>query len=111
MNKSIMNLDVSGLRNFYKSDATARHILESLAERQNNWKTTTVSSFYSIFKLVGYHIPRKEIVRTARELAKLNCCDFVIGKVKGNRNFQSRMVWKVPPPIVGKLAMDKKSRG
>lgn len=111
MNNLIINIDVSGLRSLYKSDATARHILESLAERQNNWKMTTVSSFYSIFKLVGFDIPRKEIVRTSRELERLNCCEFVIGKVNGDRNFQSRIVWKVPPAIVGKLALDKKSRG
>jgi hypothetical protein len=41
LNNSIMNIDLSGLRNFYKSDATALHILESLGARQNNWKKLT----------------------------------------------------------------------
>ena len=110
MNNS-MNIDVSGLRGFYKSDATARHILESLAARRNNWRMTTVTSLFSIFRLAPFDISRKEILTAFRQFEKFNCGDLIIGKVNGNRNFQSRIVWKVPPPIVGKIAMDKKSRG
>jgi hypothetical protein len=111
MNRSIMDLDVSGLRNFYKSDATALHILESLAARQNNWKMTTVTSMASIFRLAGFDISRKDIVRAFRQFEKLNCGNFIIGNVKGNRNFQSRFLWKVPLALVGQIAMGKKLRG
>ena len=110
LNTVILNLDVSGLRTFYKFDSTARHILESLAIRQNNWKTTTVSSLYSIFRSIGLVIPRQEIIRVFKEFGKFNCGKFVPGKVAGDRSLQSRFVWSVPPGIVGKIAMDKKSR-
>lgn len=49
--------------------------------------------------------------RAFKELGKLNCGQFVPGKVAGDRNFQSRFLWSVPPGIVGRIAMDKKSRG
>ena len=111
MNNSIINLDVSGLRSLYKSDATALHILESLGARQNNWKMTTVTSLDSIFRLAPFDISRKDIVRVFRQLEKFNCGYFIIGKTSGNRNYQSRIVWKVPPPIVGKIAMGKKPQG
>ena len=110
-NNSITNLDVSGLRSFYKSDATALHIFESLAARQNNWKMTTVTSLASIFSLAGFDILRKDIVRVFRELEKFNCGVFIIGKIKGNRNYQSRFLWKVPPALIGRIAMGKKQRG
>ncbi len=110
MNNSIMNLDVSGLRSFYKSDATALHIFESLAARQNNWKMTTVTSLVSIFGLAGFDISRKDIVRAFREFEKFNGGVFIIGEVEGNRNYQSRFLWKVPLALIGKIAMGKKAR-
>ena len=111
INNSIMNLDVSGLRGFYKSDATALHVCESLAARQNIWKMTTVTSLVSILRLAGFDISRKDIVRVFRELEKFNCGDFMIGNVSGNRNYQSRFLWRVPLPRIGKIAMGKKLRG
>lgn len=106
-----MNLDVSGLSSFYKSDATALHVFESLAARQNNWKMTTVTSLASIFRLAGFDISRKDIVRVFRELEKFNCGVFIIGNVRGNRNYQSRFLWTVPLALIGKIAMGKKLRG
>jgi hypothetical protein len=110
-NNSITNLDVSGLRSFYKSDATALHIFESLAARRNNWKMTTVTSLASIFNLAGFDILRKDILRVFRELEKFNCGVFIIGKIEGNRNYQSRFLWKVPPALIGSIAMGRKPRG
>jgi hypothetical protein len=62
----------------------------------------------SIFRLAPFDISRKDIVRVFRQLEKFNCGHFIIGKISGNRNYQSRIVLKVPPPIVGKIAMAKK---
>lgn len=111
LNNLIMKVDVSGLRAFYKLDRTGQHVLESFAIRRNNWKITTVSSLFSVFRLIGLEISRKEIVRVFKELERFNCGEFVLGKVAGDRNLQSRLVWRVPPGMVGKIAMDKKSRG
>jgi hypothetical protein len=107
MGYSINKTDVAGLRFLYKTDAAARYILESLAKRRNNWKITTISSLFSIFQLAGFEITRKDIIRTARELEKMNYCEFILGKVAGGRNEQSRIVWKIPPGNVGRIAVSK----
>ena len=109
MENSIIDFDLSGLRGFYKSNATARHILESLAARTNNWKMTTVSSLFSYFKLTGVDISRQEIVSTFREFERFKCGKFMIGKIRGNRNFQSRFLWDFPLATVGRLALNKKN--
>lgn len=105
MENLLNKTDVGGLRYLYKTDAAARHILESFAKRQNNWRITTVTSVHSVFHLAGFDISRKDIIRTARELERFNFCEYVNGKVSGDRNSQSRIVWKVPPGTVGRLAL------
>jgi len=106
---TIKNFDLSGLRTLYKTNSSARHILESFAGRTNNWSSTTVSSLESYFKLTGLKISRKEIKLVFMELEKFNCAQFITGKVSGNRNFQTRLVWIVPMTTVGRLALDKKN--
>ena len=91
---NLHTIDVNGLRNFYKYDSAARLILESLAGRQNNWKMTTVSSLVSVLTLAGNDISRKQTVNVFREFQRFNCGEFVIGKMRGNRNFQSRFIGK-----------------
>jgi hypothetical protein len=107
MENSIIRTDVAGLRYLYKTNAAARFILESLSKRRNNWKITTITSLFSVFQLAGLEISRKEIISTARELERMNFCEFILGKVAGNRNGQSRIVWKIPLGTVGRIAVSK----
>jgi hypothetical protein len=106
---TIQDCDLSGLRVLYKTNSSVRHVLESFAWRINNWTITTVSSLESYFNLTGLKISRKKIKLVFREFEKFNCERFIIGKVSGNRNFQTRFVWRVPMTRVGRLALDKKN--
>jgi hypothetical protein len=109
MDRTIHDFDLSGLRTLYKTNSSARHVLESFAGRINNWSSTTVSSLESYFKLTGLKISRKEIRLMFMEFEKFKCGRFIIGKVSGNRNFQSRFIWTVPMTRVGRLALDKRN--
>jgi hypothetical protein len=57
--------------------------------------------------MAGFEITRKDIIRTARELEKMNYCEFIRGKVAGSRNEQSRIVWTIPLGNVGRIAVSK----
>jgi hypothetical protein len=98
---SSLSIDRAGLRKLYESDSSARMILDSFAARQNRWGMTTVSSLQSG---AGISLPRKDIVKTFRELERLNCGEVRVGSREGNRNTQTRMIWKVSLVIVGKIA-------
>lgn len=98
------NLDVSGLRDLYKSNSSARMVLNSFASRQNRWRMTTVSSLHSYLTLSGFDISREDIIKTFRELQRFNFGEFTLGNRKGNRNYQTRFIWKVSLVRVGKLA-------
>lgn len=101
---SSSNIDRVGLRNLYESDPAARMILDSFAARRNKWGMTTVSSLQFYFTGAGINLPRKDIVKTFRELERLNCGEFKVGNTEGNRNRQTRMIWKVSLISVGKIA-------
>jgi hypothetical protein len=104
------NVDINGLRNLYKSNPVARILLESFAARQNNCSMTTVGSLHSILRLAAYDISRQDIIKIFKELQKLNCGEFELGNIKGDRKHQSRFIWKVSLVSVGKAATDKKLR-
>jgi hypothetical protein len=109
-NLELSNVDVNGLRRLYKSDSAARLVLDSFAARQKKMSLTTVGSLHSPLKLAGNDIERKDIVRIFKELERSNCGVYINGKVRGNRNHQSRFVWKVNLVSVGRAATDKKVR-
>lgn len=99
-----LKIDVSGLRNLYRSDSSAQLVLNSFASRQNKWSITTVSSLHAYLTLSGLIISREDIIKTLKELQNLNCGEFKLGKTKGNRNYQTRFIWKEDLVRVGKLA-------
>ena len=84
VNLEMSNVGVNALRNFYKSDSAARLVLDSLAARQNNRSMTTVGSLHSVLRLAAYDISRQDIIKVFKELQKLNCGEYVQGKIKGN---------------------------
>jgi hypothetical protein len=102
-------VDVEGLRGLYRSDSSAQLVLNSLASRQNDWSMTTVSSLHAYLTLSGFNIARKEIIKTFTELEKLKCGELKLGNRTGNRNNQSRFIWKVSLVKVGKLAKEPSS--
>lgn len=103
-NLKSLNVDASGLRDLYKSNSSARKVLNSFASRQNRWRMTTVSSLHSYLTLSGFDISREDIIKTFRELQRLNCGELTLGNRKGNRNFQTRFIWRVDLVRVGKAA-------
>jgi hypothetical protein len=103
---SNIKVNVSGLRNLYRSDSSARLVLNSLASRQNKWSMTTVSSLFSYLTLSGFNISRNDIINTFTELQRLNCGEFKLGNKTGNRNHQTRFIWKESLMRVGKLAKE-----
>jgi hypothetical protein len=98
------SVDKAGLRNLYESDSSARMVLDSLAARQNRWGVTTVSSLQFYFTGAGFNISRKDVIKTFQALERLNCGEFKVGNREGNRNKQTRIIWKVSLVSVGKIA-------
>jgi hypothetical protein len=106
----IQNVDAAGLRKLYRSDQTARLVLDSFAARYNSARLTTVSSLMSLLTGAGFVVTRPDIIRVFKALQSLNCGDYIQGNVRGDRNKQSRFVWKVYIAGVGKIATDTKQR-
>jgi hypothetical protein len=106
-NSQLLNVDVSGLKNLYQSSSSARMVLDSFAARQNDWGMTTVGSLHSYLTLSGFNISRKDIINTFTELQRLNCGEFKLGNRLGNRNYQTRIIWKVSLVLVGRIAKEQ----
>jgi hypothetical protein len=98
------SIDQAGLRNLYESDSSAQMVFDSLAARQNQWGMTTVSSIEFYFRGAGAGLSRKDIIKTFQALERFNCGEFKLGSRKGNRNKQTRIIWKVNLVTVGKIA-------
>lgn len=105
------NVDVAGLRRFYKSDPTAPKILDILAARQNDSYITTVSSLVARLEGAAFVITRSDIMRVFTALESFNCGKFIKEKSIVSRAAQaSRFEWTVSLVSVGKRAADKKIR-
>jgi hypothetical protein len=104
------DVNVGGLRRFYKSDHAAQMIFDIFAARQNDSRMTTISSLVSILTGASFVISRPEVARVFEALQTFNCGDYVKGKRIGNANAQSRFVWKVSLVSIGRAATDKKNR-
>ena len=106
------NVDVAGLRRFYKSDPTAPKILDILAARQNDSYITTVSSLSRASRKELRFVVRARTCGFAAQKA-FNCGKF-IKKEKSivSRAAQaSRFEWTVSlVSEFGKRAADKKIR-
>jgi hypothetical protein len=89
------DVNVGGLRRFYKSDHAAQLVLDIFAARQNDSRITTVTSLLSTLSGAAFVISRKEIINVFKALQTFNCGECVRGNTSGNANQQSRFIWKV----------------
>jgi hypothetical protein len=104
------NVDVGGLRKFYRSDPAARLVLDVFASRRSQSRLTTVSSLVSLIQGNAIEISPKDVVRVFKALQTFNCGEYISGFLSGNRNKQARFVWSVSLISVGRSATDKKIR-
>ena len=105
------DVDVAGLRRFYRSDPNAPKVLDILAARENDSRITTVSSLVARLKGAGFAITRPEIMRVFRALEAFNCGNFIKEpRVVSRASQASRFEWRVSLVIVGRRAADKKIR-
>lgn len=104
------DVNVGGLRRFYKSDHAAQLIFDIFAARQNDSRITTVSSLVSILQGAAFVISRAEVIGVFKALQTFNCGEYVRANKRGAANQQSRFVWKVSLVSVGRAATDKKRR-
>ena len=103
------DVDVAGLRKFYRVDLNAPKILDIFASRPNDSHITTVSSLVARLKGAGFAITRPEIMRVFRALERFNCGKFIKEKsIVSRANSTSRFEWRVSLVSVGRRAADKK---
>lgn len=105
------DVDVAGLRRFYRSDPIAPKVLDILAARENDSRITTVSSLVARLKGAGFVITRPEIMTVFKALESFNCGKFIKEKsIVSRANRASRFEWRVSLVGVGRKAADKKIR-
>ena len=105
------DVDVAGLRKFYRADLNAPKILDIFASRPNDSHITTVSSLVARLKGAGFAITRPEIMRVFKALESFNCGKFIKEKsIVSRANRASRFEWRVSLVSVGRRAADKKIR-
>lgn len=109
--RSLDEVDVAGLRKFYKSDPIAPKILDVFAARSNDSRITTVSRIEAILKGAAFEITRPQIFRVFKGLEGFNCGRFVKEqKIISRADRASRFEWRVSLVAVGRAAADKKIR-
>jgi hypothetical protein len=92
-------VDIKGLRRLYNKDVCARALLDHIADRKYNSAETTVDRLESVLSQDG-DCSRREFVSALKELEKLKCGIFVIGR----RGQASRFQWAVQMIEVGRAA-------
>jgi len=105
----VSDVDVAGLRKFYRSDPNAPKVLDILAARENDSRITTVSSLVARLKGAAFEISRPEIIHVFKALEGFRCGLYKKGK-PGPARQQSRFEWRVSLVSVGRKAADKKIR-
>lgn len=110
-NLEATDVDVAGLRKFYRTHPNAPKVLDILASRQNDSHITTVSSVVARLKGAAFVIARSEIMEVFKALERLNCGKFIRGtRIDVPASQQSRFEWRVSLVSVGRRAADKKIR-
>lgn len=99
------HVDDKSLKRLYNEDSCARAILDYLASRKYNSYATTVDRIETVLSRDGTNYSRRDVVGALKELEKLNCGRFVIGR----RGQTSRFEWTVQMVEVGRVAKGEKS--
>lgn len=111
LSRSLHDVDVAGLRRFYKADPIAPKVLDTFAARQNDSRVTTVSSIKARLNGAAFEITRSQIFRVFEALQRFNCGKFIKEKtIASQANRASRFEWRVSLVAVGRAAADKKIR-
>ena len=94
------HVDKDALQELYRTDKTARDVLDHLARRERNWSEVTVDRLASNVWSEGSDASRPEIIQVLRTLEDVGCGRFVVGR-GGHR---SRFQWYVGMVAVGRHA-------
>jgi hypothetical protein len=104
-----MVFDKQGLRKLYRDDYVARGLLDGLIERKTGASSTTVNQVLEIIGRLAATAGGSEAARRARvthilrELERLECGSYVIGR----RGHESRFMWRYIAMSVGQAAAGK----
>jgi hypothetical protein len=93
-------LDMHGLRKLYQSNPNAKAVLDLFASYSRNQTRTAVNTVLKYLAPSNSSIDRKDVVRVFRELQKLGCGYFKIGR----RGWETGFVWSLQMVDVGKAA-------
>lgn len=91
-------LQLNGLQDLYRDDASARAILDDFAKRSNAQRVTKVEQMVN--RLKSQDLRRPAVIATFRGLEKHNCGRFV----EGRKGHPSRFEWSKNSLHVGRAA-------
>jgi hypothetical protein len=93
-----VKVDLGRLRKLYSSDSAATAILDHLASRERNWRTTTVDRIQSNIAAAG--VSRGDVIAVFKALEDYGCGQFRVGR----KGFPSRFEWTAQMVAVGQAA-------
>ena len=100
-----LDIDKSGLRDFYRSNYAALKVLDNFATRKNDSYITSVNSIVARLEGGGHPIARSDVMRVFEALQRFNCGKFIKEPtIQSAKNKQSRFEWRVSLVTVGKIA-------
>jgi hypothetical protein len=100
MNGLEVSVNVEELRKLYKTNGDARRILDHFANRERNLSKTPVERLTANLAEEGHEMSRGAVIGVFKELEKLGCGCFVVGRW----SHPSRFEWTVGLVDVGKSA-------
>lgn len=95
---------LKSLRKLYAEDPAARAILDHLAGRERNWRTTPVDRLLAIVSGDDGRLSRAAIIDVLKKFQELGLGTFVVGR----RGHASRFEWDVAMVSVGQYAAQER---
>lgn len=100
------SVNYAKLLQLYKGSPAARSVLDHLASRERNWRTTTVDRIHANVIQDNPSVSRADLISVFRELESCGCGTFKTGR-KGHA---SRLEWHVQMVSVGRAAAGETDR-
>ncbi len=94
------------VRQMYAENSVAKAAFDYFATCKNNKRTTTVDRLLQVLQGRGNHVSYTEVKNLLRELARLGCGEYVIGR----RGHPSRLEWTVGLVSLGQVASGRRSQ-
>ena len=88
------------LRKLYQEGGAGRALLDHLAARERDWRSTTVDRLLLNVAREGADVSRAQLVDAMRHLERVGCGEFKVGR----RGHASRFEWSVSMVSVGQYA-------